>query len=262
VLAGPTILTGRSASAMKAMQQLEAAGPIIDAMQRGVNWLLAMQSRNGGWGAFDADNDRELLTKVPFADHNAMIDPATGDISARVLEAFAGLGLPAELPAIQRALTFIWADQEEDYAWFGRWGVNYIYGTWQVIVGMVEMGISPTDARIRRAADWLKSKQQECGGWGETVATYDDPSQRGTGEVTASQTAWAVLGLMAAGEVRSEAVSRGIEYLLSTQAADGTWAELQFTGTGFPRVFYLRYHFYPLYFPLMALARYRTATAS
>lgn len=262
VLAGPTILAGRSASAMKAMQQLEAAGPIIDAMQRGVNWLLAMQSRNGGWGAFDADNDRELLTKVPFADHNAMIDPATGDISARVLEAFAGLGLPAELPAIQRALTFIWADQEEDYAWFGRWGVNYIYGTWQVIVGLVAMGISPTDARIRRAADWLKSKQQECGGWGETVATYDDPSLRGTGEPTASQTAWAVLGLLAAGEAKSAEVERGIEYLLACQTADGTWDEPQFTGTGFPRVFYLRYHFYSLYFPLMALARYRSATSS
>ncbi|WP_010588531.1 terpene cyclase/mutase family protein [Schlesneria paludicola] len=252
----PVVFSGRSATAEQAITEMEAAAPLVMAMRRGVRWLKAMQSKDGGWGAFDADNTREVLTKVPFADHNAMIDPSTSDITARVLESFAGLGVRPDSDIHKRALDFIWKDQQHDHCWYGRWGVNYIYGTWQVIVGLVANGISPTDPRICRAVDWLKTHQQKCGGWGETACSYDDPSLRGTGTPTASQTAWALLGLIAAGEADSAAARRGIEYLLSTQQPDGTWNEIPFTGTGFPRVFYLKYHYYPLYFPLMALARY------
>jgi squalene-hopene/tetraprenyl-beta-curcumene cyclase len=220
-----------------------------------------MQSRDGGWGAFDADNTRELFTKVPFADHNAMIDPSTADITARILEAFGGLNLSGgpHHNWLQRALDFVWKDQCSDHAWFGRWGVNYLYGTWQVLQGLTKYGINPQDPRLQNAAEWLIDKQQPCGGWGETPATYDDPSLRGTGRPTASQTAWALLGLIAAGRADSEAAARGVQYLLDTQQPDGGWNEEEFTGTGFPRVFYLRYHYYRIYFPLMALARYQAA---
>lgn len=257
----PVVFSGRSATAERAIAEMEAAAPLVGALRRGVRWLKAMQSKDGGWGAFDADNTREILTKVPFADHNAMIDPSTADITARVLEGFAGVGIRPDSEVHKRALDFIWKDQQLDFCWYGRWGVNYLYGTWQVIVGLVANEISPADPRIRRAVDWLKDHQQECGGWGETACSYDDPSLRGTGVPTASQTAWALLGLIAAGEAGSSAVTAGIDYLLSTQQPDGTWNETQFTGTGFPRVFYLKYHYYPLYFPLMALARYAKAMA-
>jgi squalene-hopene/tetraprenyl-beta-curcumene cyclase len=254
-----TLFSGRSATADAALAEIETLEPMLAAIRRGVNWLKAMQSRDGGWGAFDADNTREVFTKVPFADHNAMIDPSTADITARVLEAFARLHLPADEPWIQKAVEFVWNDQQADHCWFGRWGVNYLYGTWQVLVGLRQLGISATDRRLRYAADWLKSKQQSCGGWGETAQTYDDPSLRGSGPTTASQTAWALLGLIAAGEADSEACRRGVEYLIDTQQPDGTWHETEFTGTGFPRVFYLRYHLYRHYFPLMALGRYSAA---
>jgi squalene-hopene/tetraprenyl-beta-curcumene cyclase len=257
----PVVFSGRSATAEQAIAELEAAAPFVNAMRRGVRWLKAMQSKDGGWGAFDADNTREVLTKVPFADHNAMIDPSTADITARVLESFAGLGIRPDSDIHQRALSFIWKDQQADYCWYGRWGVNYIYGTWQVIVGLVANGIAPSDPRIRRAVGWLKDHQQNSGGWGETASSYDDPTLRGTGVPTASQTAWALLGLIAANEADSDSARRGIDYLLSTQQPDGTWNETQFTGTGFPRVFYLKYHYYPLYFPLMALARYAKAVS-
>ena len=255
----PVVFSGRSASAEQAIAEMEAAAPLVGAMRRGINWLKAMQSRDGGWGAFDADNTREVLTKVPFADHNAMIDPSTADITARVLESFAGLGIRPDSDVHKRALDFIWNDQQPDHCWYGRWGVNYIYGTWQVIVGLVANGISASDPRIRRAVIWLKDHQQDCGGWGETASSYDDPTLRGTGVPTASQTAWALLGLIAAGEAASSVTRAGVDYLLSTQQPNGTWNETQFTGTGFPRVFYLKYHYYSLYFPLMALARYRKA---
>lgn len=252
----PVVFSGRSATAEKAIAELEAAAPMVNAIRRGVRWLKAMQSSDGGWGAFDADNTREVLTKVPFADHNAMIDPSTSDITARVLESFAGLGIPADSAIHKRAFDFIWKDQQPDHCWYGRWGVNYLYGTWQVLVGLIANGVPAEDPRLRKAVEWLKAKQQPCGGWGETARSYDDPNLRGTGVPTASQTAWALLGLLAAGEAESTAVQRGVDYLLSTQQPDGTWNEAEFTGTGFPRVFYLRYHYYPLYFPLMALARY------
>ena len=252
----PVVFSGRSATAEKAIAELEAAAPMVNAIRRGVRWLKAMQSSDGGWGAFDADNTREVLTKVPFADHNAMIDPSTSDITARVLESFAGLGIPADSAIHKRAFDFIWKDQQPDHCWYGRWGVNYLYGTWQVLVGLIANGVPADDPRLRKAVEWLKAKQQPCGGWGETARSYDDPNLRGTGVPTASQTAWALLGLLAAGEAESTTVQRGVDYLLSTQQPDGTWNETEFTGTGFPRVFYPRYHYYPLYFPLMALARY------
>jgi squalene-hopene/tetraprenyl-beta-curcumene cyclase len=255
----PVVFSGRSATAEQAITEMEAAAPLVGAMRRGIRWLKAMQSKDGGWGAFDADNTREVLTKVPFADHNAMIDPSTADITARVLESFAGLGVRPDSDVHKRALSFIWNDQQPDHCWYGRWGVNYIYGTWQVIVGLTANGVSSSDPRIRCAVGWLKDHQQDCGGWGETASSYDDPTLRGTGIPTASQTAWALLGLIAAGEAGSDAARAGVEYLLGTQQPDGTWNETEFTGTGFPRVFYLKYHYYSLYFPLMALARYAKA---
>lgn len=252
-------IVGKAANALAAMNGFERAEPIVAAMRRGVGWLKAMQSRDGGWGAFDADNTREVFTKVPFADHNAMIDPSTADITARVLEGLAYCGIQPGSPWLEKAMNFVWNDQQPDFAWFGRWGVNYLYGTWQVIQGMTRFGINPDDARLQRGADWIIAKQQSLGGWGETPASYDDPSLRGQGEPTASQTAWALLGLIAAGRADQPATRRGVEYLMSTQRPDGGWDEPQFTGTGFPRVFYLRYHYYRIYFPLMALARYRAA---
>jgi squalene-hopene/tetraprenyl-beta-curcumene cyclase len=255
-----TIVAGRTDAGEDSVGDIEAMRPTLDAIRRGVNWLLAMQSRNGGWGAFDADNTRELLTRVPFADHNAMIDPPTADITARVLEMFGRLGIKQH-SALERGLRFVWNDQEPDGAWYGRWGVNYIYGAWQVIVGLVAVGVAPHDHRLQNAADWLERHQQSNGGWGESALSYDDPSLRGKGPTTASQTAWALMGLMAAGRTNSEPVRNGVRYLIETQNADGTWDEEEFTGTGFPKVFYLRYHLYRISFPLMALGRYRKIAA-
>jgi len=256
------VVSARVSDPLGAVEDIEAMQPILAALQRGARWMLGMQCANGGWGAFDRDNDRELLTRVPFADHNAMIDPPTADITARVLEMLGRLGFDPDHPSVQRGLDFVWSEQEPDHAWYGRWGVNYIYGTWQVLVGLREIGVSPGDARIRAGAQWLKNMQQADGGWGESAATYDHPELRGQGPTTASQTAWALLGLIAAGEVHSPAVRRGVEYLISTQQGDGSWQEDWFTGTGFPRVFYLKYHLYRIYFPLMALARYARMSAT
>ncbi len=250
------VISGRTSDTETACAELEDVNGQLLAMWRGLRWILAMQNRDGGWGAFDVDNDREIFTRVPFADHNAMIDPSTPDLAARMLEMFSWLNVSADHPAAVRALEYVSREQEEDGAWFGRWGVNYLYGTWQALVGLRAIGIPANDPRIRRGVKWLQQTQQECGGWGETPASYDDPSLRGTGPVTPSQTAWALMGLLAAGEVQSEAVRRGVEYLIQTQNSDGTWDEEPFTGTGFPRVFYLRYHMYRIYFPLIALARY------
>jgi squalene-hopene/tetraprenyl-beta-curcumene cyclase len=250
------ILAGRTGHPLHILSNLDSSQPTLDAMRRGINWILSMQSNNGGWGAFDADNTRELLTRVPFADHNAMIDPPTADITARTLEMFGRCGGSTSLEPLAEALEFVWKTQEADGAWYGRWGVNYLYGTWQVLVGLEAIGIPPTDRRIQHGVQWLKKTQQTNGGWGETARSYDDPSLRGQGPTTASQTAWAIMGLISAGEGGSLAVQRGIRYLTETQRTDGTWDEEEFTGTGFPRVFYLRYHLYRHYFPLMALGRY------
>ena len=229
------------------------------AVERGLRWLLAMQNSDGGWAAFDRDINRELLTQVPFADHNAMLDPSCPDITARVLEALGHLGFRVGHPQVNRALEHLRGTQERFGGWRGRWGVNYLYGTWQVLVGLKSIGFNMDEFMVQKAVRWLKQVQQPGGGWGETCRSYDDPSLAGQGTPTASQTAWALLALLAAGEAESAEVRRGIDYLLATQRPDGGWHEEQFTGTGFPRVFYLKYHLYSLYFPLMALARYAAA---
>ncbi len=226
------------------------------AIDRGLSWMLAMQNVDGGWGAFDRNNNRQFLCHVPFADHNAMIDPSTPDLTGRVLEALGRLGRRVGDPVVDRAVAYLRQVQEADGSWFGRWGVNYVYGTWQTIVGMTSVGVPADDPAIAAGANWLSTCQQPCGGWGETVQSYADVRLRGQGNPTASQTAWALLGLMAAGRSGHSAVARGIRFLVESQRDDGTWAEAEFTGTGFPRVFYLRYHYYPIYFPLLALSKW------
>ena len=233
---------------------------LCGACDRARRWVLAMQNRDGGWGAFDKDNDAEFLCRVPFADHNAMIDPSTPDLTGRVLEALALWGAKPGQVAVDRAVEYLRRTQEPDGSWYGRWGVNYIYGTWQSLVGLTAIGLPPTDPAVQSGANWLLAHQQASGGWGESADSYSWPELRGRGPVTASQTAWALLGLMAAGLTEHPAVARGIRWLVENQQADGSWQESEFTGTGFPRVFYLRYHYYPIYFPLLALAEYQRRT--
>jgi squalene-hopene/tetraprenyl-beta-curcumene cyclase len=230
-----------------------------EVLDRAAKWLIGMQNRDGGWAAFDIDIDNEVLTTVPFADHNAMLDPSCVDITMRIVEILGVLGYRADHPAIAKALDYVWNSQEPEGCWYGRWGVNYVYGTWQALQGLQAIGYPMHDPRVRRAVDWLKAVQQPCGGWGETCETYDDPSLKGTGVPTASQTAWAILGLIAAGETESDSARRGVEWLTSRQNEAGDWTEDEWTGTGFPKVFYLKYHYYRVSFPLMALARYRAA---
>ncbi|MFO7987203.1 MAG: squalene--hopene cyclase [Desulfatiglandaceae bacterium] len=225
---------------------------------KAVNWVLGMQSSDGGWGAFDIDNNYLYLNNIPFADHGALLDPSTSDLTGRCIELLAMLGHGRDYPPIARALRFLKKEQEPSGAWFGRWGVNYIYGTWSVLKGLGRLGEDPSQPYIRKAVDWLKSCQNADHGWGETCYSYADPADAGKGKSTASQSAWALLGLMAVGEGKSAEVQRGIHYLLSTQNDQGSWDEPFFTGTGFPNVFYLRYHGYPQFFPLWALAEYRS----
>jgi squalene-hopene/tetraprenyl-beta-curcumene cyclase len=229
------------------------------ATRRGIQWLTAMQNSDGGWGAFDRNNNHEILCRVPFADHNAMIDPSSPDLAGRVLEAFGSLGHGVGEPAVSRAIEYLRATQEPDGSWFGRWGVNYIYGTWQAIEGLRAVGVSRGDPLVAQGVKWLKSKQQANGAWGESPASYADPSLKGVGEPTASQTAWAVAGLVAAGEYSSPSARRGVQWMLTTQRPDGDWNEAAFTGTGFPKVFYLRYHYYRISFPLIAIARWHAS---
>lgn len=229
------------------------------AVRRGIDWLLGMQNSDGGWAAFDRDITLEILTKVPFADHNAMLDPSCPDITARVLEALGQYGFRPGHDPVDRAVAFLEETQDPRGCWIGRWGVNYLYGTWQVLVGLDAIGFDKNHPMIRRAVRWLNEVQQASGGWGESCHSYDDPATAGEGPTTASQTAWALLGLIAAGEADSDSVRAGIQFLLERQLPDGSWHEEEFTGTGFPKVFYLKYHLYSLYFPLMALARYARA---
>jgi squalene-hopene/tetraprenyl-beta-curcumene cyclase len=228
------------------------------ASKRGLDWLLAMQSKDGGWAAFDADNNWNFLSTVPFADHNAMLDPTCADITGRVLEALAGHGLASDHPAVKRGVEWLVRHQEADGSWYGRWGVAYIYGTCFALRGLAAAGENDREAHILRAGEWLRSIQNADGGWGESCASYDNgvfteaPS-------TPSQTAWAILGLIAGGDPNSLSVQHGIDYLLETQRPDGTWDERLATGAGFPKVFYLNYHLYKDYFPLLALSAFAKA---
>jgi len=227
-----------------------------ETVQRATDWVLSMQCKNGGFASFDKDNDRMVFQHIPFADHNAMLDPPTVDITGRVLEMLAAYGYSSDEVAVKRAIKFIKHEQEPDGSWFGRWGVNYVYGTMQVLRGLQSMGMDYHEPCIQHGAEWLRSIQNPDGGWGETCGSYDDATIKGIGPSTPSQTAWAVLGLLAASDTRSDSVARGVAYLLRTQKKDGSWDEPVFTGTGFPRVFYLKYHMYRQYFPLLALTTY------
>jgi squalene-hopene/tetraprenyl-beta-curcumene cyclase len=232
-----------------------------DACVRGLGWVLSLQSKNGGWGSFDKDNTKSFLTKLPFADHNAMIDPPTADITARTLECLAQYGFTKSDECVRDAISFLRREQDPDGSWFGRWGVNYIYGTWQALKGLADIGEDMNAPYVRKAVDWLLSVQNEDGGWGESCETYLRPNQKGKGISTPSQTAWAVMGLISAGISEHPTVESGIRRLLDTQRNDGNWDESEFTGTGFPKVFYLEYTMYRLYFPVMALGMYQDVTA-
>jgi squalene-hopene/tetraprenyl-beta-curcumene cyclase len=234
-------------------------GRYRQAIARGTEWVLGLQSKNGGWGAFDADNTHFYLNHIPFADHGALLDPPTSDVTARCLGMMAQLGYRREHPAIQAALEFLRKEQEKEGCWFGRWGTNYVYGTWSVLNALNSIGIDRNDPMIRRAVEWLQSKQRADGGWGEDGASYWNDKPKGEGSVsTPSQTAWAMLGLIAAGEKNSAVLDRGARYLMETQGEHGLWDEKHYTAVGFPRVFYLRYHGYKAFFPLWALSRYRS----
>jgi squalene-hopene/tetraprenyl-beta-curcumene cyclase len=231
------------------------------AIDRAAEWVLGMQSRNGGWGAFDADNTHFYLNHIPFADHGALLDPPSADVSARCLGFLAQLGYEPDHPAITGVVAYLRHEQEEDGSWFGRWGTNYIYGTWSVLSALNAIGTDWAGPEMRRAVAFLLARQHEDGGWGEQPESYWNEAPHGEAPYsTPSQTAWALLGLMAAGEVGNKAVERGIRYLVATQDAEGNWDEPWYTAVGFPRVFYLRYHGYRAFFPLWALARYRRLT--
>ena len=250
-------------------------------IRRAVNWLTGMQCSNGGWAAFDRNNDSRQLAKIPFADFGELLDPPSVDVTAHVLEMYGRLGYPLEYRAIRRGLAFIWEQQEHDGPWFGRWGVNYIYGTAAVLPALEALGVDMAQPRVRRAVEWLLARQNPDGGWGETCASYVNPSLRGQGESTPSQTSWALLALLSAGEVSHDAVCRGVDFLIERQRKDGTWDEPQFTGCGFPgygpgdrpdntgpvdgsdgqgpelgAAFMIKYDLYRNYFPLWALGRY------
>ncbi len=230
------------------------------AMRKGLDWVFGMQNKDGGWGSFDKNNNQVLFQYVPYADHNAMLDPSSADITARTLEMCSYFSIGRNDVRIQRALHYLYKEQESDGSWFGRWGVNYLYGTWQVLRGLACIGEDRKAEPMQRAARWLRSVQNQDGGWGETCQSYDPGHPKAAGPSTASQTAWALMGLFNAGDLESNSVQRGLNYLQNNQTSEGTWAEEVFTGTGFPRVFYLRYHYYCHYFPLWALAQYHSFT--
>ena len=232
-----------------------------ESVQRAIDWIFSMQCKNGGWASFDKDNDRMVFEHIPFADHNAMLDPPTVDITGRILEMLATYGYDQSDRRVKKAIKFLREEQEPDGSWFGRWGVNYIYGTALVLRGLEAIGVDHHEPYVQQAAEWLRMIQNADGGWGETCESYDDPSKRGVGPSTPSQTAWAIMGLLAASDTRSDSVARGIAYLLRTQKKDGSWDEPHTTGTGFPRVFYLVYTLYRDYFPLIALTTYAKVMA-
>jgi len=232
-----------------------------ESVQRAIDWIFSMQCKNGGWASFDKDNGRMVFEHIPFADHNAMLDPPTVDITGRILEMLATYGYDQSDRRVKKAIKFIREQQEADGSWFGRWGVNYIYGTALVLRGLEAIGVDHHEPYVQQAAEWLRMVQNPDGGWGETCESYDDATKRGVGPSTPSQTAWAIMGLLAASDTRSDSVARGIAYLLRTQKKDGSWDEPHTTGTGFPRVFYLVYTLYRDYFPLIALTAYAKVMA-
>jgi squalene-hopene/tetraprenyl-beta-curcumene cyclase len=236
--------------------------------ERAIEWEFAMQCRSGGWGSFDKDNTKMIFQYIPFADHNAMLDPPTVDITGRILEMLATYGYARDDKRVDKAIKFILKEQEPDGSWFGRWGVNYIYGTFLVLRGLEAIGVDHLEPQVQQAAEWIRMVQNPDGGWGETCGSYDDPNTRGVGTSTPSQTAWALLGLLAAGDDRSDSIAKGVRWLLTRQRPDGSWDESMgegptrqniITGTGFPRVFYLSYDMYRHYFPLLALTTYKRA---
>ena len=231
------------------------------ALHEAHRWHLSMQNRDGGWAAFDKQCDKEFLSHIPFADHNAMLDPSNEDITARILETFTCLGHDASYPAARRAIRFLRHKQEADGSWYGRWGCNYLYGTWLALWGLRSIGQDVNADWGQRARRWILDCQNEDGGWGELPQSYDDARHKGRGPSTASQTAWALLGLMVFDDLPAEAIGRGVQYLLAEQREDGSWHEDYWTGTGFPCVFYLRYHLYGTYFPLLALSAYMSDVA-
>ena len=240
-----------------AMHQAHNSDEYTESVRRALDWLVGMQSEDGGFAAFDADNTYYSLNRIPFADHGALLDPPTSDVTARVVTVLARVGRPEDKAALARAIAYLRAEQEADGSWFGRWGTNYIYGTWSVLTAL-SLAAGRQDPAVRRAVDWLKSRQNADGGWGESNDSYARAAIKAAS--TPYQTAWALLGLLAAGEAESDAVRSGVDHLLRTQGADGLWSDPHFTAPGFPRVFYLRYHGYSGYFPLWALAAYRTLT--
>jgi len=239
-----------------AMHQAQNSRDYTTSLDRALDWLVGMQSKNGGFAAFDADNTYYSLNRIPFADHGALLDPPTSDVTARVVTVLSRVGRPQDRPALARALEYLRAEQEADGSWFGRWGTNYIYGTWSVLMALAQAGTHADDPVMTRAVGWLRARQNADGGWGESNDSYARAATRMAS--TPYQTAWALLGLMAAGQVGSDAVRAGIDHLLNTQQADGLWGDPSFTAPGFPRVFYLKYHGYCGYFPLWALAAFRT----
>jgi len=247
------------ATAMDRLTSGEEKKPYAERIARAKEWIIGMQSKNGGWGAFDADNTYHYLNHIPFADHGALLDPPTVDVSARCVSMLAQLGDTVETSdCLKRGVDYIIKDQEKDGSWFGRWGANYIYGAWSALCALNAAGLPHSHESYRRAVNWLVSIQNPDGGWGEDLSSYKmDYKGYEPAPSTSSQTAWALLGLMAAGEVDNPAVARGVAYLQATQSEHGLWDEPRFTATGFPRVFYLRYHGYRRFFPLWALARYR-----
>jgi squalene-hopene/tetraprenyl-beta-curcumene cyclase len=246
-----------TAAVIWAMHRAADRAAHAPAVSRALDWLVGMQSSNGGFAAFDVDNTDYYLNEIPFADHGALLDPPTSDVTARVVAVLALVNRPQDAPALARALAWLRQQQEADGSWFGRWGTNYIYGTWSVLVALAQAGVRPEDPAVRRAVAWLESRQNADGGWGESNDSYAPGHGTDHPASTPHQSAWAVLGLLAAGEVAAESVRRGVDYLLHTQQSDGLWSDPGFTAPGFPRVFYLRYHGYCAYFPFWALAAYR-----
>ncbi len=231
-------------------------------VQRGVNWMLTMQNDDGGWAAFDRTISRPILEHIPFADHNAIQDPSCPDITGRTLECLGHMGLAPGHKAVKKAVKFLRFEQEEEGCWFGRWGVNYIYGTWQVLCGLRTVGVDMHQPWVQKASDWLLSVQKSDGSFGESADSYEDPSLKGQGPSTASQTSWGAMALLAVHGPNHPAVQKAVRWLCDRQLDSGAWEEHWFTGTGFPRVFYLRYHLYRVYFPIMCLGRYKEARSA